>query len=344
MSITKPTVIVLGAGASCEYSFPLGTQLLGRVKDALTYDFQMSSRPRTGSLEIFDTLREMFPESQKGDNKRVNQFLVAASTLSKLLAFNKHASIDEAIHLFAGQNEVIEIGKLAIASSIRGAEAKCLEKGSTYGAYDASKITGWMADLFTIAIGSLTKAQIAKAFENITVINFNYDRSFENFIFHAIQSLGIAAEEAAETTRSIKILRPYGSLGELRSLYPSGIPFGHIGGGLQAQAQNIKTYTEQNHDPELIASAKTALAEAKTVMFLGFGFHKQNLDILQLPGSTNFKTIFATAKDIDKENHDAISERLLRLLRPKNKQICIENLTCSEMFERRRKMIELAVN
>jgi len=343
MSITRPTVIVLGAGASCEYRFPLGTALLKQVKDALTYEFQFS-QPLKGSHDVFHTLTEMFPEFRNGDNKRVNDYLKAAGTLSKVLEFNKHASIDEAIHLFAGQSEVIEVGKLAIAASIRSAEVRCLEKGSPFGSYDASKIVGWMADLFSIAIGSLSKGQIREAFKNVTIINFNYDRSFEHFIYHALQALGIEADEAAETTRSISILRPYGSLGDLKPLHASGVQFGHGVGSLQPLAKNIKTYTEQNHDPALIARAKKALTNATTVMFLGFGFHKQNLDILQVEGSTNSKTIFATAKDIDRENHGAIAERLFLLLRPSNRQICIENLTCSEMFARRRQMIDLAVN
>src|ERR1700743_1635151 len=84
---------------------------------------------------------------------------------------------------------------------------------------------------------------------------------------------------AEKSVSSMAIVHPYGSLGPLRSENAS-VPFGTVVPYLTTVASRIHTYTEERHDPQNLAKIATLLRGAKKVVFLGFGYHPKNMELL----------------------------------------------------------------
>ena len=64
-------------------------------------------------------------------------------------------------------------------------------------------------------------------FKHLTIVNFNYDRCVEHFLFHAMQAWSLKDErEIAELMKGLNIYHPYGSVGDLPWQSGDGIEFG----------------------------------------------------------------------------------------------------------------------
>lgn len=165
--------------------------------------------------------------------------------------------------------------------------------------------------------------------EGISVICFNYDRCIEFYLAEAISAAyDIAYEDAAEIVQSINIIHPYGTLGELPSkgkevgegILPFGAPLDHDIEWMKIAAENIRTYTEQQHDPKMVNSIHEAVGESGILVFLGFGFNNQNLDLLRvvhLPRYPNVlpeRNIYSSGFGIAQQVDDTIKRRIMHLL------------------------------
>ena len=68
-------------------------------------------------------------------------------------------------------------------------------------------------------------------------------------------------------------------------------------------SENVRTYTEQNVSDSLRSNIGNALQNARRVVFLGFGFHQQNMALLQATGShESWRRVVGTVQGIDSEN------------------------------------------
>jgi hypothetical protein len=76
---------------------------------------------------------------------------------------------------------------------------------------------------------------------------------------------------------------------------------------------------------------------AETVVFLGFAFHPQNMQLLSTEGDTRIQHVYATAKGISASDVIVI-ERLIRTMlgshSPKvsTKNVHIVNASCNDLF------------
>lgn len=121
----KPTVLVVGAGASSEFELPLGSKLMEHVGATLHFRFEqpfnkvVSGDPHLASLLI----------KELGD--KVNDYTVAANKIVDVLpGFN---SMDEALN-YLSENEIYTwVGKVAIAHCMLRAErASILRRGKEH--------------------------------------------------------------------------------------------------------------------------------------------------------------------------------------------------------------------
>ena len=180
------------------------------------------------------------------------------------------------------------------------------------GRVDVGKLRGtWYDDFFSMAMSGLTKEQIEGIFANVSFINFNYDRSLECFLFHALtNSAHASATAAANIIDNLNVIRPYGSLGELdlkRQPY--------VGGGedIFEMATRIRTFTEA-HESDIQKRITETLDHSSLVIALGFGFHPQNIALLIPPDSSKRQVqfVFTTVKGIHRENLQRIESELAR--------------------------------
>src|ERR1043165_5431711 len=142
--IRTKTVLIFGAGVSAEYGFPLGRQLLLRVA------------------------------SQLLDRTSLHQSMVGCGFAeSRIRQFARHLkdSMQPSIDAFLETNgEYTDIGKAAIAASLIP-----LEKKTEITSRDELKLYEYLWQHMTGTPGTY-------AGNGVSVITFNYDRSFEQFL------------------------------------------------------------------------------------------------------------------------------------------------------------------
>lgn len=126
------------------------------------------------------------------------------------------------------------------------------------------------------------------------IINFNYDRSFlwyfrRAFLAHYPNS----SKDAATAIRDLQLVTPYGFLGPCEAYgydQNRAVPYGSLQ-HYQNAASNLRLAGSPRSDGE--KSVLEILADAERIIFLGFGFWKENVALLQIPN--NHPSIVASA-------------------------------------------------
>jgi hypothetical protein len=158
----QKVVFVVGAGASREYNFPLGSHLKDRIAADVRFRFEYGSQMKSGSPELLDHIRRHV----KGDNVRTNEYTRAANLLAS--AIPSFVSIDEALHFVSGTPEAVEVGKIAIVDHILRAERSSTlaldpQKGRLTDLPD-----GWIGEMFSMAVAGSRREDLASVFDNVT--------------------------------------------------------------------------------------------------------------------------------------------------------------------------------
>jgi hypothetical protein len=271
--------------------------------------------------------------------------MVAAGQELSSRAF-PYASVDEALHAFSDNPLVVQIGKLAIGSQILGGEARSsLYDQKREGTARFAKIGGWLSRFFSLGLNGVPRSRIPDAFSTVTIINFNYDRAIEHFIYNSVVALGLPREHAVRTVSNINMIRPYGSLGPLNWQAKDGVEFGVYGKNLRRISDNLRTFTETLND-DIKATIATRLDQSAVVIYLGFGFHKQNVQIMQSQAASfNAQTVFATAFDVDGSNYPYLKRAIkLSLRKYDDSGIDITPWKSTELFDKAGPAISFAVS
>jgi hypothetical protein len=186
----------------------------------------------------------------------------------------------------------------------------------------AGFMKSWLRDfIYILQEGIVAKETLKDIGKNITIINFNYDRCIEHCLFRVLQELYLIDEvSAAEIVNSLKIYHPYGKVASLPWQSNGGIPFGggpfELDQWLSTLAKNIRTFNEEVDDGKQLQQIGAELGNAANVVFLGFHFHKQNLELLKPTGDKKIRHIFATLKDRSGPEVDIITRRVEALFQP----------------------------
>jgi hypothetical protein len=320
-----PTVFIIGAGANAELGMPTGATLKERIGKAL--NFGRDSRGLlVGNRQFYELIGARFRDLS-------DIYYDGGTELSGLIG--RFESIDEALHWFSARPEIVSLGKASIVRNILAAE-RASDLFDSFGpnlavvrnvlaAEPASKLLDspspnlaprrvyqevWASEFLAMAIGSFKREEAKDIFSRVTIINFNYDRTVEHFLFSELQTaFKLESVEAQQAVSNLKTIRPYGSVGPLPWQADDGVvPFGHDFGSdhdrLFQVSSNIRTFTEQAAG-DVRPQIQAAIAQASVIVILGFGFHQQNMELLTSaqPGG---KRIFATVFSIDGENYESL--------------------------------------
>ena len=251
--ISRKTVLILGAGASEPYGFPLGRQLLNRICALLG------------------------PEHHKNAHHKVLHDLEhAPSEIEEFWNELRHSdwgSVDE--FLEKNHRKYIEIGKHAIASALIPFEDhNCLfpPRAPTNNWYNQ------LAEALDVESEEVTDNQLA-------VLTFNYDRSLEEYLRTVIRTRRhCSLSEAEEIRQSIQIIHLYGDLGKLESTtrdeqkYSPDLETARV----KAAAESMKILHESEDRTPEFDQAEELLEQAQCIYFLGFGYHPTNVRRLRV--------------------------------------------------------------
>src|SRR3989344_2851883 len=293
------TVLVLGAGSSVEFGLPAGEELARRIAHGVNFHFEAGTLAR-GDGRLFEALARTGP-SNRGEYLRAGRLISDGLPLAR--------SIDDFLFNHGHDRIVVQLGKAAIVAKILEAErgsplARVLEGGST-GIHGLLAET-WAYRLFSFLHTGVRLDAVDALFSDLVIINFNYDRCVEAFFLLAVQAAyGLSEAEAAKAVSRLEILHPYGQVGTLPWQSKSGpqVPFGanSFDDALAGLGETIKTFTEQAHDMDEVDLWRRHLRTAGQIIYLGFGFHKQNVELLSEelrrdgPWPPSYATAFGTS-------------------------------------------------
>jgi hypothetical protein len=300
--IRRRTVLVLGAGASMPYGFPSGRQLKTIiVADALS--------PTNGGVT------ELVNQAGYDTNK----FREFASALQH----SGRGSVDEFLEFRA---EFLEVGKAAIAAALIPLE----NEARLFPAEARAD------DLYQHLFSQMNTDRDAWSDNAISIVTFNYDRSVEHYMVIAFaNAYGVTQATAGKVVAKVPIIHVYGSLGFLPSIQDGGREY-----IANASADNLRLAASgililhENHPSSAPAlqKAKELMAVAESIYFLGFGYHRTNLQRLDvrsirhhidIHGTTSgfsdaeiedIRARFSSAVRLDKHKRDSVA--FLRELPP----------------------------
>ncbi len=246
--IRKPTVLILGAGASAPYGFPTGRQLLFEIADTLN---NLSS----------DTVLQLRQLGFKDDMiKKFRNELLQSS----------QPSVDAFLEK---KPEYMDLGKTVIACALIPRERpEILVRGRNQ---------EWYEYLFN----QLDSSREEFPNNELSIITFNYERSLQWFLFVSVQnSYSLNDKEAAELVRSIPIVHIYGDLGSLFNDSDYVRPFSpELNETTISRAvSRIAIVHEANVTEDAFSDAYDIIERAEIVSFLGFGYLEVNVERLRI--------------------------------------------------------------
>jgi len=230
-------------------------------------------------------------------------------------------SIDNYIHTHSGNSQIEIIGKLAIAKTILDSERRSwMAANPENNNINLNELNrSWYGHFFKYLFLDVTKSSLEDLFDNIAIISFNYDRTVEHALPHAISTYyDIPLSDAQQLSRKLYIFHPYGTVGDLpfraeRNKHISD--FGKIGGAeaLLRCAHGIRTFTQQIEDDESLQILRSHIQDSNKIVFLGFAFHELNLRLLKTAMKPKFRSILATTRGISDDDKRAIRQQLVEV-------------------------------
>jgi len=334
------TVFVIGAGASKEANLPTGYELKGRIAKLLDMRFEYHKQEH-GDYQIVEALRALV-RTDDGRNGDINPYLHEAWHIRDALP--QAISIDNFIDSQRGNEKIAICGKLGIVRSILEAEKESIlyfDKFESNSGMRFNKLENtWYLPFFQILTENCEIKDLKDRLKSIAVIIFNYDRCLEHFLYFAFQNYyRISGKESADLIEEIGIYHPYGSIGSL-PWCPSDevVEFGAESNGHQLLGliSQIKTFAEGT-DPSSsdIIAIRNHMSEARKVVFIGFAFHKLNMNLISPNGSEvgdrENPKCFATTYGISENDKEVISDQLDQLYKA-NIDMRMVNLECNKFF------------
>ncbi|MFC4307615.1 hypothetical protein ACFPN2_00840 [Steroidobacter flavus] len=325
------TVIVVGAGASQECGLPIGSRLTQDIGGLLNFSYD-GWRRQSGD--------ELIALAINKKTNSVPEYYQAAMDMSKAMPLAM--SIDNYLDAHAGNVQIETCGKFAIVRAILQAEsASKLFMGDGREMDFFQLKDTWYVAFWRLLAQNKRIDDLAVCLDNITFVIFNYDRCVEHFLFNSIQTYyRVSREKAAEILQHLKVFHPYGSVGALPWSDRSGIAYGATPSPDQliALAERIKTFTEgTDPDSSEIGEIRAQFSDATTVLFLGFHYHPQNLELLQPPDTAAHHGLdvhyYGTGYGLSDADRDSVVDDLAKLTGIEPEAVHIAKLKCAQVFQ-----------
>ena len=274
--------LVVGAGASAEFSLPAGAELKQKIAKGVHFRFRLPVA-KLMAIPIFLT--------RLGDNlmARINSWMPLREP--EMISPKLFLPFLPLMRRFIGgcaRPEIVQFGKTCDRALHLGRGAK-IPLAAGAGQINVRAASGtWLETFLSMAVSANDRDRVDSIFRNVTFINFNYDRLIEQYLYWGLQQLaGVSGEAAAKAISNLKMIRPYGTIGPPNiefsgAVAKEAVPFGGgRGSDLFSIAKNIQTFTEQSEDMEIASLIDDSIEAASAVIFLGFGFHQQNLALFR---------------------------------------------------------------
>lgn len=260
----KNTTIILGAGGSHPYGFPLGEALKDNIISQIE---DPSNDTRVG-------LRKYLLDF----NYTKDQLLDFSHKLKRSGFLSVDAFLEEWI-------DYVPIGKIAIAANIINMEMEkdLLERvGNKRWYHYLLNLLGNREDFPT---------------NRLSIITFNYDRSLEYFLYFSLKSrFNLPEEKIVEYIKSIPIIHVHGLLGLPHFLDSKGRSYKNsLDVDILSVFSNQINIIHENLDETIeFREARKIINRSDRIIFLGFGYHRKNIERLKLRENFRGEEIICT--------------------------------------------------
>jgi hypothetical protein len=337
----RRTLFIVGAGASQEAGFPVGTTLAARIGANLKVEGAAYSekRPSFHDHELFYELQRLLGQDSR---RELDNYWKAAQLITGGITLSN--SIDDFLNIHSKSPYVTKLGKAGIVRVILEAEkasALYVNPSNIYNKLDNAKVElTWFVKLMRVLGPGGSPDAVESVFKNIAFITFNYDRCIEHFLAHALSALyGITRKDAEAIVKNITIIHPYGKIGELDVLPFGGDP--NNAPNLFPLAERIKTYAEQFEQGDTLSRMHDEMHNAARIVFLGFSYLEQNMTLLRPANPMDAKTVLGTALGLSDNDRDVVTSEILAMFGASQshgmraeKRILIDNeIKCAQLFD-----------
>jgi hypothetical protein len=309
------TLFVIGAGASAELHFPCGAEFTRLIAQKLNSENGYS----LNDLRLHSALL-MHVGRQTPDLPHIyslSDYVQAGIRISRSMPLAD--SIDSYMDTHRSDECIQMCGKLAIVQCIAEAEASSIKKFNlSSDKFDLNSLANkWYGSFFKLLKRGASREERYSITRNVSVINFNYDRSLEHILVQAISLFYDTPEtDAIEIVKTLPIVHPYGTVAPWHE-NEAHEPFGAIRSNPEEMLQlseRIQTYTDTSAHADQL---RELVSKAEIIVFLGFGFIQENVDLLGPHPNTRYtRQIYGTAYSVSEPNKVVITASLGRFLRP----------------------------
>ena len=344
------TVYVIGAGASAEVGMPTGNELKKEISSLLKVREDNPLFVPYIKDELIDYTIKKISQNGKRTKSNSEEYYNAARLISENVV--ESISIDHYINAHKEDKRIETIAKIAIVKILLEKE-KNSDLYRKYFLNSGDLINKWYTTFFNLLTEFKQKDNVQDRLQKITLIIFNYDRCVEYYLLNRFNShFNIDMYEAAKLLKCIKIIHPYGCIGELPiNVVDSGD--NNVGFGNKIDVDrllnlknNIKTFTEEtNPSSEIMFQVRDSLVESKRIVFLGFAYNSMNMEILSLNHSnvrTNLPKILGTTHgEPSSGTQDIINDiaKAFKITTKTPELYKLDNLKCHEFFEENKRAL-----
>jgi len=331
----EKTLFIVGAGASHEIGLPVGAKLKEDIARVLEFEIEHGQITKCDRY-IIESIKRLVQTQGHHD---INPHLRAAWHIRN--ALEQASSIDNFLYSHQDNAELVICGKLAIVRSILLSEKSSrLYVNPVHDDRDRLPDVRdtWYGEFFRLLVDGVQRTDVRNIFNNVSFIVFNYDRCIEHYLVKSLSNYyGISLAESSDIVKQAKILHPYGTVGRLEWQTGTSMAVNYGSSDIMPLhiASQIKTFSERVEDESALEGIRDCVRSAEKIVFLGFSFHPQNMEILNPSGSTRAKKIFATAFGISDSDSSMIGEQLEQVFYNKTHttKIHVRNtLKCNSLF------------
>jgi hypothetical protein len=284
----RKTVFVIGAGCSKEFGLPLGSELRDDVH-------KLVSKARTAEVDALEYAftTSGIPMANANVGVRFNQLKNGLHT---------RPSVDQYLDFHRTDVALVALGKMAISQAILEREVKSNLSDEILGAGLSLISTTWISQLFYLMCDSTAIESPSDIFANVSFICFNYDRCIEKFFLYALTHLSGRGwtDSVNIVSKYLNIVHPYGTIDSLNLAHPQSItngdaffPVEGMVGMLKQAPRFLRTFTEGITDQDQMRAIKEIMVGSEQIIFLGFSFLDQNMELLKLPHGTPLSIVYA---------------------------------------------------
>jgi hypothetical protein len=136
----------------------------------------------------------------------------------------------------------------------------------------------------------------------------------------------LSDDEASSIIDELQIIHPYGLIGQLRE-----VPF-----GAHRPATSPSPGIRPTEQADIIEQLANEISQAACIVFLGFAYHSQNMEMLKPKKPIPADSIFGTAYKMSDSDVNIVTHQLANFKNTRDRltAIHLENkLTCSGLFD-----------